>query len=323
MPRQTSLECSFEMTRINPMAGACPTALGCEIASDRLGAARHEIETQLGAGAVGFERLREMEQRVQIAGHALVIDLRVEIPKIDDALRRVLLARFDQFLPVLERFRPQGEGIGSIELEIRLLRRATRQRTPVSRSREINASPSPEASANTSHDFSSGASTAVSTGAAVFLSGLPREQADLAFAAVGPIRPGNEIVSLKPVSRSTISHCARSSSGCSGRRSRSVKRHQPLVSPKTVSVQSCGVAVSMKIRLPPGASRSCRFRNAARTSLTACKTLVPMMKSNEAASSSCSTPGFSRSKILNSTSGKAASFCCAAEKNAAETSVKV
>ena len=61
----------------------------------------------------------------------------------------------------------------------------------------------------------------------------------------------------------------------------------------------------MNTRLPPGASSSCRFRSDARRSLTACSTFVPMMKSNEPASKPCSVPGFSRSRILNSTSGKA------------------
>ena len=49
-----------------------------------------------------------------------------------------------------------------------------------------------------SHDFSAGVSTAVRDRRRSLLSGFPREQADLAFAASWPIRPGSEVVSLKP-----------------------------------------------------------------------------------------------------------------------------
>ena len=65
-----------------------------QVASDRLGTAGHEIEAQFGRGTVSFERLREMKQRVQIAGHGPVIDARIEIPKIDDALRHLFRTRF-------------------------------------------------------------------------------------------------------------------------------------------------------------------------------------------------------------------------------------
>ena len=72
----------------------------------------------------------------------------------------------------------------------------------------------------------------------------------------GPSSPGNEAVSVKPVSRKTSSHWERSSNGWSGRKSRSVNRHQPLVRPNTASVHNCGLATSMNTRLPPGASSS-------------------------------------------------------------------
>ena len=89
---------------------------------------------------------------------------------------------------------------------------------------------------------------------------LRAKQPDLAFAACRADQPrqGGRFAETH-FAASTRSHCARSSSGCSGRRSRSVKRHQPLVRPKTDSVHNCGVAMSMKTRLPPGASRSCRW----------------------------------------------------------------
>ncbi len=94
------------------MAGACADGVGLEVAADRLGVASHKIETQLGSGTVGFERLGEMEQRVEIAGHRPVIDPRVEIPKINDALWRRLPAFFEQLLPVLERFLAQRKRVG-------------------------------------------------------------------------------------------------------------------------------------------------------------------------------------------------------------------
>src|SRR6476646_6765062 len=56
---------------------------------------------------------------------------------------------------------------------------ATRHLAPGSRSRETNASPTPEASAKTSHDFSSGACKRISGG----LEGLACHQADLTFAS--------------------------------------------------------------------------------------------------------------------------------------------
>ena len=49
----------------------------------------------------------------------------------------------------------------------------------------------------------------------------------------GPCRPGIEAVSAKPTSFSADSHWARCISGWSGRKSRSVRCHQPCVSPKT------------------------------------------------------------------------------------------
>ena len=98
-----------------------------------------------------------MEQRVQIARH-LRPRLRIEIPKINDALGRRLRAGFEQLLPILERFRAQRKAVVAIELRIGLPGLTTRQRAPISRSREINASPSPDSSAKTSHDFSSGVS---------------------------------------------------------------------------------------------------------------------------------------------------------------------
>ena len=76
------------MTRNNPMAGACATAVGLQVAADRLGAARDEIDAQLGRGAMRFERLREMQQSVQIAGIVPSSTARVEVPEVNDALRR-------------------------------------------------------------------------------------------------------------------------------------------------------------------------------------------------------------------------------------------
>ena len=98
--------------------GRLPDGVGLEVAADRLGATSHEIETQLGSWTVGFERLGEIKQRVEIAGHRPVIDPRVEITKIDDALWRLLPVFFEQLFPVLERFLAQRKRVGSIELEI-------------------------------------------------------------------------------------------------------------------------------------------------------------------------------------------------------------
>ena len=68
------------------MLGACATAVGCRIVAGGLSVPRHQVQTQSCCGRSGFERLREMEQRVQIGRHVGAIDMRIEIPKIDDAL---------------------------------------------------------------------------------------------------------------------------------------------------------------------------------------------------------------------------------------------
>ena len=150
-----------------------------------------------------------------------------------------------------------------------LPRCATRQRTPLTRSCAASWSPRPDASANTSHDFSKG----VSNAGGIIVAGSHHGLRAMRPMRLSPpcvrFNPDNDAVSLKPDSRSTVSHCERCSSGCFGRSSRSVKRHQPLVSPKTAFSHKCGVATSTKSRLPPGASRSLMLRSATRTSLTA------------------------------------------------------
>ena len=115
-------------------------------------------------------------------------------------------------------------------------RKAIRQRIPVVRRRSAKEEPIPSRSAKIRNDFSGGDST-TGSGAAGACHAL-RARMVIWPSPSGPINPGKELVSLKPVSRSTVSHCERPSSGCTGRRSRSLKRHQPLVRPKTVSVHN-------------------------------------------------------------------------------------
>ena len=85
---------------------------------------------------------------------------------------------------------------------------------------------------------------------------LARKQTDLTFTLrAEQSRDRSRFVESRSVVR-RIPTAERPSNGWCGRKSRSVKRHQPLVRPKTDSVHNCGVATSMNIRVPPGASSS-------------------------------------------------------------------
>ena len=48
---------------------------------------RYQVQAQSCRRCRGFERLRKVQQCVQIGRHVGTIDRRIEIPKIDDALR--------------------------------------------------------------------------------------------------------------------------------------------------------------------------------------------------------------------------------------------
>ena len=197
-----------------------------------------------------------------------------------------------------------------------------RQRAPFERKSSANFDPVPPLSANTTQDFSSGDPSMV---AAVLAGAASSLRANSTICASPPCalrNPGKLAVSTNPASRSTCSHRSRDKSGCSGRRSWSVMLHHPLVSPKIDSVQSRALPMSMKASVPPGASRRCRRRRVLRTSAAAWRTLVPTMKSNVPSSISWSSGSRSRSSARYSTSGKAASFCCAGGKKPVETSVK-
>ena len=63
---------------------------------------------------IGFERLRQMEQSVEIGRHVGSI---LKIPKIDDPLRQRIRARRQEFFPILQRSRSQSKGIVAIKLE--------------------------------------------------------------------------------------------------------------------------------------------------------------------------------------------------------------
>lgn len=127
-----------------------------------------------------------------------------------------------------------------------LPRVTTRHRAPASRRRDTSWSPRPPASAKTSQDVSSSTpspdssavASSTSAGAAPVVQALRASTPICPSPPRGPVRPGSEAVSSNPASLSTFSHCSRSMSGCTGRSSRSVRLHQPLVRPKTVSVQS-------------------------------------------------------------------------------------
>ena len=141
------------------MLGACATAVGRGSGAGWLSAPRYRVETQFRRGRVGFERLRKVQQRVQIGRHVGSIDMCIEIPKIDDALAVRSRAQLrEAVVQSSSALGAQGESVGAIELEMVSRARATRQRAPAARSRETSPSPSPEASAKRSHDFSSGAS---------------------------------------------------------------------------------------------------------------------------------------------------------------------
>ena len=115
-------------------------------------------------------------------------------------------------------------------------RKTIRQRIPAARRRSAKEEPMPSWSAKIRNDFSGGTSTP-SSGVGGACHAL-RARMPIWPSPCGSINPGNEVVSLKPVSPSTVSHCERPSSGCAGRRSRSLKRHQPLVRPKTASAHN-------------------------------------------------------------------------------------
>ena len=58
-----------------------------QIAADGLDVARYQVQAQPRRGLNGFERLRKMEQPVQIGRHVGSIHMCIEIPEVNDPLR--------------------------------------------------------------------------------------------------------------------------------------------------------------------------------------------------------------------------------------------
>src|SRR5260370_3808545 len=103
--------------------------------ADGLSVSRYQIKTQSCCGRNGFERLCKMQQRVQIGRHVGTIDRRIEIPKIDDALKGGVPTVLDKLLPVFQRLRSQGKNVATIELEMVSLRGDAAPRAKFAKSR--------------------------------------------------------------------------------------------------------------------------------------------------------------------------------------------
>ena len=86
-----------------------------QLGAGGLSVARYQVQTQLRCGTSGFEGLSKMKQRVKIGRH---VGMRIQIPEINDALRRCVGTAFDELVPVIYRSRSQGISIVPIELEM-------------------------------------------------------------------------------------------------------------------------------------------------------------------------------------------------------------
>jgi hypothetical protein len=85
-----------------------------QIVAGGLRVARYQIETKLGRRLSGFERLRQMEQSVEIGRHLRSV---IKIPKINDPLRQRIRARCNEFFPILQRSRSQSKDVVAVKLE--------------------------------------------------------------------------------------------------------------------------------------------------------------------------------------------------------------
>jgi hypothetical protein len=84
----------------------------CTFASGRLRVAGDQVETQAGRRPCAFERLREQQEGIQAFRF---VNFFIQIPEINEALRRKVRAHFDQLLPVFQLARPQSDGIAAVK----------------------------------------------------------------------------------------------------------------------------------------------------------------------------------------------------------------
>ena len=189
IPRQRRFECSLRMTRNNPMAGACATAVASPVPPRRLRAARHEIDAKLGHRHRSvLERLGEVEQGVGAHQRRTAFRRRVQSPKINDALAAARLRHTLQEAAVQSSgaLGTQRESVVPVSARNRCRGARRGIAHPMRAVAKPVASPSPEASAKMSHEFLRAtlrASPSARIAGSGFFPGFAREQADLSFTA--------------------------------------------------------------------------------------------------------------------------------------------